>query len=468
MKSKGMILAAVLMASVLTGCGVAGKDALTESPGTVSGDILSVNAGAVSGSILQPSANEKYQYANDAAVYVDKLYACCEIEQWSLDGTLQKTYTLPGEPNANTYELLYVNNEELFYIDDSSGEEQTETFTGEETGDDIHRIMRVPIRRTGDGQELLMAQREFLLEAGDINIIGRNSMYARAFYANEDYLVWISKGWYDTKEEEYSSFDLHVFDREAGQELELSGGSDGVYAFFSDKIISACTSVCGDSIIFQKWLLEEDAWELSIYSLGEDRAETLDEMGDREGTYITDLDRGTVYYQNGTDQSVWEYDCESGEKREMISEQIFRNCYAREKLDWVESEDDDSHFDADSFFLQGDTLYIMVEQNEASCRLFSYSLERGALQYEKAVTKALQQCRRELEQCRKEIQQAYGIDRHYNTSGVILEGKLLYYTDYEQYYCIDLQTAKTKRVYADDGEKLYFSLVGASVEAEEE
>ena len=44
----------------------------------------------------------------------------------------------------------------------------------------------------------------------------------------------------------------------------------------------------------------------------------------------------------------------------------------------------------------------------------------------------------------------------------------MYFTDYEQYYCIDLEKADSKRVYEDDVEKLYFALLGEKVEVKKD
>lgn len=435
-----MTVAVIVLAWVLAGCGASVEDLPEKSPKAVDGDVW------------QPGADEKYQYANDGAVYVNT-YENHEIEQWSLDGVFQRTYTLPAEHRKAYPSLLYVNNEELFYS------------VCEEAGDAC-RIMRVPIRQTDDGQELLLDRSEFLWEMEEPADCGNTCTNLPAFYANRDYIVWISSYFVGEDEAGHTGC-LHVYDREKGKELVIPGEvaleqeiteDSETECSFSEAIVSVGANVCGDRLIFHADPLEQegDKYNFIVYTLGADHAETIDERCYTGSAYITDRDRRKAYYQITEDQSVWEYDCESGEKREMIPEQAFRSCYEENGLTWFPEEDDDS------FFLEGNLLYIIKEKTPTSPPLiFSYSLETGVLQYEKAVTEKLRQCI-------GEVEQENGADHYFHSAITILEGKLLHYTDYEQYYCIDLKTAEVKRVYAADAEKIYFALMGELVEAEAE
>lgn len=444
------ILIMVVMAGVLTGCSATVQDASEEKADTVQDapkekadtvqDAPEKKAVTVGKSILQPDANKKYQYANDGAVYVDTTYRNenenQQIEQWSLEGTLQQTYTLPVKQDEAYTEILYVNNEELFY------------YIEEEIGR-AWQIMRVPIRQTEDGQELLIDQQEAFQKVDDMIEYGWSScLSGNVFYANQKYIVWIT------------SKRLHVYDRNAKETREitdyqeLAENPDLDYCLPQNERVSVCSSVCGERIIFNKEpFVEEGKCEVFVYSFGEAKAERIDVRCDTGVAYITDPDRQKVYYQITEDQSVWEYDCESGEKRERIPEEIFRNCYEKEGLEWIpEGENHD-------FFLQGDILYVLRISD--GLQLFSYSLVENTLKYERDVTE-------KLHQCIKAIQQENGADRYYKSAIVILEGKLLYFTDYEQYYCIDLEKADTKRVYEDDVEKLYFVLLGEKVEVKKD
>lgn len=441
MKRKTLgILIMVVMAGILTGCSAAMKETLEEKADTVK-DTPEEKAVTVGKSILQPDTNKKYQYANDGAVYLDNYGSeNQQIEQWSLEGTLQQTYTLPVKMDEYAT-LLYVNNEELFYC------------TQKKSGDGNCQIMRVPIRQTEDGQELLIDQQEFFQNVESLIDYGWSSCISGdGFYANQKYIVWIC-----------TAKRLHVYDRSAEKEIaitedpELAENPELGYCL-SDEIVSVCSNVCGNRIIFNTDPLdeEEEKYGFSIYSFGEEKAERIDARCYTGAAYITDPDRQKVYYQIREDQSVWEYDCESGEKRERIPEETFRNCYEKEGLEWFQGEDNDS------FFLQGDILYVVKEKTPSDGpKLFSYSLAENTLKYEREVTE-------ELHQCIKEIQQENGADRYYKDAIVILEGKLLYFTDYEQYYCIDLEKADSKRVYEDDVEKLYFALLGEKVEVKKD
>lgn len=433
------ILILAIMAGALTGCSASVKDTKETATTSIPQSDIKGKTSAVTKNILQPDTNEKYQYANDGAVYVDA-QENYKIEQWSLEGTLQQTYILPTKKDAYE-ELLYVNNEELFYC------------IQEEPGNAI-QIMRVPIRQTEGGQELLLEQQESFRKVPSLADYGGDTL-GNAFYANQEYIVWLTSD--DTAKK------LHVYDRRAEEDVAIIEDSEiaenkELEYYLSDAVVSVCSNVCGNRIIFNTDSLDkkEEKYGLSIYSFGEAKAERIDARCYTNAAYIANPNRQKVYYQITENQSVWEYDCESGEKRELIPEETFRNCYEKEGLEWFPGEDNDS------FFLQGDILYIIKEKSPSDGpKVLSYSLTGNALQYERAVTE-------ELHQCVEKIRQENGADRYYHSAIVILEGKLLYYTDYEQYYCIDLEKASTKRVYADDAEKLYFELLGIRVEAEKD
>lgn len=382
-------------------------------------------------------ADIKYPFANNEAVYIENLDVedATVVEQWSFDGTLQQSYELSEEAS-----LLYVNDTELLY-------------DYYDVNTDNLWIMQIPIRQTESEQKLLLDQEQKIMEitgdhCGYVDVGGEQ--WYPAFYANENYLVYLSED------------ALHVYDRKAQKELELS--SDPLFAHsFTQSSATVLSNVCRDQIIFNTEPVGENEYGapygFSLYHLGEECVETIDERCYTTAAFLTDPWRDKVYYQIETDQSIWEYDCESGEKRELISHQAFQKCYQKQGLEWIPEEDNDS------MFLEGDTLYIIKSKQETEKpQIFSYELKgKGILQYEEKLTKALQQC-----VCQGVDSGDFLYDYNYDHRIVILEGKLLYTLDWGAYYCIDLSTAESKKVTSQDAEKVYFALAGIWIEDDTE
>lgn len=430
-----MLLLALFMAAVLCGCH---SNCASDGSSTVEmPEETAVPAFA--------KASEASQFANDSAVYVEGEDG--NIQQWSFDGTLQNQFRVMKKSGKLEFSaLLSVENDRIVYS-------RTNWKTNRE------EIMEVPIREEEEEQYLDVNHQKRLLdvEIGDIG--GHDSSWtSEFFYINEDYIVYLR--------DYYSEGGMIVYNLRTHKEVEIKnlpkqkrkdaeGSWDTIYQF-TDAMTSVQSQVCGNQIIFNTEPVGDKRYGapygFSVYRLGEDYVETIDERCYTAAAYITDEKRQKVYYQIETNQGIWEYDCESGEKREMISEQEFRDCYQGAGLAWQEDEDDDS------MFLQGDTLYIIrAKSNIEDAKIVSYDLQgKRGLRYEQKVTQELERW----------IQIAEW-NEGYLPDGTltILLGKLLLCSEDEACFCIDLATAEGMQVVQGDKECIYY-MMAAGIEAD--
>lgn len=377
------------------------------------------------------------QFANDSAIYVEGDEGT--IQQWSFDGVLQKQFRVMKKSGKMEFSaVLSVENDRLIY-----GRTNWKT--------DREEIMKVPVKENAEGQYLDVDHQEKLWETeiGEIGC-GDTGWAPEFIYINEDYIVYLR--------DRYLMGGMVVCDLRTGKEVKIKNlpkkkqEEDTIYQF-TDAMTSVQSQVCGDRIIFNTQPVGDRRYGapygFSVYRRGEDHVETIDERCYTAAAYITDERRQKVYYQIETDQSIWEYDCGSGEKREMISEQELRLCYEKAGLDWQEDEDDDS------MFLQGDTLYMIRAKGDmGNVKILSYDLSgKQGLLYEQKVTQELERWI-----------QAVEWNEGYLPEGdmTILMGKLmLYLEDEETCLCIDLATAEgTQVVPGKQGYSYYLMAAG--------
>lgn len=390
-------------------------------------------------------ASECSRFANDSAVYAEGDEG--NIQQWSFDGILQNQFRVMRESDKMEFSaLLSVENDRLVY-----------SRTNWKTDKD--EIMQVPIKENEEGQYLDVDHQKKLLEIeiGDIGYCGSNWTSA-FFYINEDYIVCLRDNYseggmivYDLKEEK----EVEIKNLPKQKKKDVEGSWNTIYQF-TDAMTSIQSQVCGSQIIFNTEPVGDERYGapygFSIYRLGEDYVETIDERCYTAAAYITDETRQKVYYQIETDQGIWEYDCESGEKQEMISEQELRECYEGAGLAWQEQEDDDS------MFLQGDTLYIIRAKSDMeNTKILSYDLQgRQGLRYEQKVTQELERWIRIAEW-----------NEGYLPDGdmTILLGKLILYSEDGACFCIDLATAEGVQAVPGDKECVYY-LMAAGIDGD--
>lgn len=376
-----------------------------------------------------PNANEKYPNANDEMVYfVD---GEGKVEQWTLDGVYRHSYSL-GKEELDQSDLLYVDNNEILWLDWSDS-----LYTA---------VMRTPIQKTKAGETLKTDAAEKLFSMKDMDcysgggsggVLGKSGTVV----ANAEYVAFIS---YD---------EFLVYDRKKGEKIFSKKDS-----LFTSYALSAISEVCGDQIIFNSSMHSrhpsETNYEFSIYRLGDQQVRTIDSRCSSEAAYIADPARNKVYYQIYEDQSIWEYDCQTEQKREAISEEQLRACYQTYGLVW-----DEAYMD-DCLFVDGNRLYFVKDQKNPlifSCDLTKSSLP---LRYEMELTELVRSQTKYTDSDADEQRLA------------ILEGKLLLYwcdDDVEEYYvCIDIKTKTGKLVgksgwlfQVQDPDMVYFALFGA-------
>lgn len=372
--------------------------------------------------------SKKYPNANDRMVYLPLDDGT--VEQWSLDGTYQKSFSLPTEEMEED-DLLWVGNEEMLWCDcDFENEKDT--------------IYSIPIRQTKSGEELVIEDKKKLFTFGDEymdSICGGSGGYlgtAGQVYADEDNIIFMA------------NFELYRYDRKKGNKPEkIDTGDD--YPFISHYALSLSSQIAGNQVIYhtgrESGKIEENAYGFWIYTMGQKQSERIDDRCFSDAAYVADSAHNKVYYQIIDDQSIWEYDCGTGERKELITEAQFQQCFENNQLKW------DEPYYKDSLFVEENTVYYV--RNHENPQIFSYSLTDGVLSYEKELTAAVQRS-------------GYCEAADYsNVRLMILEGKVLLYwdgdgdLDEDFYVCIDISTAEMKEVTQKDSEKIYFGMIGA-------
>lgn len=405
---------------------------------------------AGNGTVAQPTVSpmpmafcQKYPYANDRMVYIAQEDGV--IEQWSTDGNYQQQLTLPivqesyyDEHSAD--QLLWVDNEEIIWY--AYGEE-----TEDEETHAVQHVYAAPIEEKGSGEEPNFEKVKELFVCPD-NLREINGVDSEipsltglgSVYADDRYLIYRS-----------GEDILFLYDRAAGGQPVAISPSDQ-YAGIPDY---ACLSsmVTGDQILYHsgmelgKW--NEGMYGFWCYNLLSKELQNIDDRCPSEAAYVADQSRDKVYYQIIGDQSIWEWDCQNGKRRELISEEQFQSCYEENGLVW-----DDAYYD-DSMFVEGDRLYLI--KNQQNPQIFSYLFAESTLYYEEKLTVALQNAGY------FHLQKGERADY----LGIVGGKLLLRYNieeengDEEGYYiCIDLKTAEEKAVGKGDREKIYFGMLG--------
>lgn len=371
--------------------------------------------------------SSRYPNANDYMVYIPTEDG---IEQWSLAGEYQQTFSLDEE--FSTEDLLWVDNEEIIWCKYQDSEPYTAV------------MMRTPISRNlvqiDYAEEVLIEKSEkiFAFE-GDESVsggAGSPTELLGSVYVNEDYIISIS---------DYSN--LYVYDRKAKKQLKWTQKSKENYEF-SQYRTSAADMVCGDKILLHTGKKMENAkktkYGFAIYQFGDKKTDIIDDRCFGSAAYIADSARDKVYYQIIDDQSIWQYDSQTGKRSVLISEKEFKKCYKQNQLLW-----DEAYYN-DSLFVDGDTLYFVKNQDNPV--IFSYSLTGKELIYEKELTEEVSYT-------------DYKEQVHGWKKIAIHQGKLLlsWYNDNEvenYFYYMDMNTGEIKYLKEKDSEKIFFALFG--------
>lgn len=395
-------------------------------------------------SVLSGLRGERYPYANDRMVYIPLDDG--KLEQWTVDGIYQQEVALPaGEDWESDGELLWVDNREIIWMDylDEDEEEQ--------------RVYSTPIERKQGKEILLSEQTKMLFVYEGYGIRGNyldDDEFSCGVYVNDAYILCVADG------------ELLFYDRKRGEKLQKSAKFDGYVNIPSDSTFLA-SKISGNQILCHTGntpgKLRDDLYEFWSCRWGDKQLQKIDTRCFAQAAYVADPVGNRAFYQIVDDQSIWEYDFQTGQRREFLSEKQFRTCFEENGLLW-----DDAYYN-DSLFVDDGRVYLIKDRDYP--RFFSMTLDGGECRYEQELTEMVQSSGYS-DGWRMDHPDSY-LSRdylgHYLT---MLEGKILLYwqeedeeEDVEQFFlCIDRKTGDQKIVTSKDPEKIFFGMIGLWME----
>lgn len=366
--------------------------------------------------------SEKYPYANDQMIYISLEEG--SVEQWSLEGEYIQSISMPSK-EFDSEDLLWVDNEEIIW-------------SSWNKNDTKQTIWSTAIQQTKNGEQLRFDQSEKVV------VLSEN----KAMYGSDPALLEAGQVYVDNEKIVYlSAGNVFVYDRVAGKKpIKVNSQTDGYVLTPKDGLFVG-SEICNNYIVFHTGRrtgeVLENAYDFWCYDIKSDQLQRIDDRCFCSAAYVADSERDKVYYQIIEDQSIWEYDCQTGEKKELISEATFQNCYEKNQLVW-----DEAYYN-DNLFVEGETLYFI--KSEENPRIFSYSFLDHSIFYERELTESVRRS-------------------GFCTAGIsnwlsIYQGKLfLQWENWDEdsiyYICMDLETGKSKVVTKTDLEKIYFGMVG--------
>lgn len=325
MRKKGVSFILLSMVMIMNMCGC-GNDAGSFGSKTASGGAVAekdTSERASKEAIPENIAySKKSPYLNTRNYYEDMENGC---KQMKFDGTLVREIPFAGKGASS---LLSVTDSEIFYI-------KPGTYA---TGEYEEELWSIPIEKTADGDRPLAEKAKFILKDESVG-------WAGYFYADENYIVHIVP------------YEFKVFDRKAGKYIKLKGepvdkkSPPNNVDYFSD-------CVCGNNILFQCKHVG-----LYMYTLGSDKIVSVDKRThgayaavayDRENQIIyercdacEEFDKNPKYEHQ---VSLYTYDCETGEKQKLVSEDVWKKVYEENGIK-------DAKSSWGEMYLDGDTLY---------------------------------------------------------------------------------------------------------------
>ncbi|MCH5268506.1 MAG: hypothetical protein J1E62_09195 [Lachnospiraceae bacterium] len=369
------------------------------------------------------SAERLYPYANDTMAYT--LSEDGIVQQWSLDGMKKKTFTLPTEGydlNSTHIYLQWVGNKELLWALNTG---KTSNFFSTA----IHSSEKGQEIATTETNELFTTKKGISLNTAPVSV-------------TDEYIVFYNNA-KDT---------LYLYDRKKDGEPAKLNIAKNDFAYQPDYQPYFTASIDNRIVFHTGFTLGKtnaDSYQFGEYQLDSKKTNIIDSRCFSGAAIATDSTNKKVYYQIIDDQSIWQYDCQTGETSELISEFDFLQCYNKNNLTW-----DDAYFN-DKLFVEGNYIYFI--KNVDNPIIFSYSLSENALSYEDALTEAVQ-----LTKFPDRINDG-------TSELTIVESKLLLYQhslnftqdDYYDYcFCIEIPSGDIKQVKPDDPEYIYFDMVG--------
>lgn len=380
----------------------------------------------------QKKINDKRKYpgANSRMVYIPQEDPV--LQQWSLEGEKLNDIEMPVEKYGGTddeYNLLWVAEDELIWsvcVEDRDGYGYKDI------------ILSTPMRNELSKERVLTDETKELFVLGgkdsddSIDLGGLGDPLEDGtgiLYVDGQQILFLSGG------------ELYEYDRvkkRGPARIKSPDCADSSWYAVSAEMM-------GTKMIFHtgatQGTTERNSYEFWSYDMDEKQRDSIDNRCYTGAAYTTDALRNKVYYQIIDDQGIWEYDGASGEKKELISEEKWRECYNENQLNW-----DYSYYN-DLLFAEENRLYYI--KNREDPLVFSYSFQDGSLSYEEKLTDAVRRS---------------GYEDVYEKNLTVVRDKLIlcFLNDELEacYLCIDLKTAELKLVGKKDPEVVYFGMLG--------
>lgn len=345
MRRWGLLL---LLVSLCTGCGIQNEAGDTTNPTASSGSAGTVSVHIAEASERNPLCNGNNYYES---VYDEKTddWTICQM---NMDGTTRQEF-----PMKEYGELAYVREDELFYLT------QNDRLGASE-------MWRVPIQHldSGDTPQFEKAKK-LLTEESDTMI------HSDCVYADDQYIMYIT-----------DNYDLRAYDRRAGKQLPIQDVADK--KGFASNPESARESMIGDTVFIHcKYN------GLYSYTLGDKKLKQINKRTHGAYSVLVCPEQNLVLYvdckncdsENHGDVVLCIYDCETGEKKEFMTGEQWKQAYQsagvweeyqnrwceeeKECMEYMEREDEqgkepkpeDAPLPEPAYFIDGTRLYSIEE-----------------------------------------------------------------------------------------------------------
>lgn len=342
MRRWGLLL---LLVSLCTGCGIQNEAGDTTNPTASSGSAGTVSVHIAEASERNPLCNGNNYYES---VYDEKTddWTICQM---NMDGTTRREF-----PMKEYGELAYVREDELFYL------KQNDRLGASE-------MWRVPIQHldSGDTPQFEKAKK-LLTEESDTMI------HSDCVYADDQYIMYIT-----------DNYDLRAYDRRAGKQLPIQDVADK--KGFASNPESARESMIGDTVFIHcKYN------GLYSYTLGDKKLKQINKRTHGAYSVLVCPEQNLVLYvdckncdgENHGDVVLCIYDCETGEKKEFMTGEQWKQAYQsagvweeyqkhwceeeKEYMEWQEErgkepKPEDAPLPEPAYFIDGTCLYSIEE-----------------------------------------------------------------------------------------------------------
>lgn len=288
MRRWGLLL---LLVSLCTGCGIQNEAGDTTNPTASSGSAGTVSVHIAEASERNPLCNGNNYYES---VYDEKTddWTICQM---NMNGTTRQEF-----PMKEYGELAYVREDELFYLTQNDGMEKAEVWC-------------VPIQHTDSGDTPQFKKAKKLLTEKLLY----TSIFENDFYADDSYLIYIT-----------TNYELRVYDRKAEKFLPIQDVDDK--KGLVNNIDSIRDFMIGDTVFIHcKYN------GLYSYTLGDKKLKQINKRTHGAYSVLVCPEQNLVLYvdckncdgENHGDVVLCIYDCETGEKKEFMTGEQWKQAY---------------------------------------------------------------------------------------------------------------------------------------------